>query len=101
MAAQDLLDAQALLKQLSLPAKVELLRLIGDDRLTLAEIINKAKSEEKRIPAYRETVHRYLKEMVAAGLLSKEEDGSGSIVYHRALQTISIDLVSLKIIKED
>lgn len=98
MAAQDLIEAKSLLKQLSLPAKVEILRLIGDDKLTLAEIIRKAESEGGRIPAYRETVHRYLKEMIAEGLLFKDENDA--IVYSRALKGISIDLVSLVVEKE-
>lgn len=97
MVAQDLLDAQLLLKQLSLPAKVELLRLIGNDELTLAEIIKKAKSDRGEIPAYRETVHRYLKEMAHTNLLIKEEDESGMIVYRRGLKGVTIDLVSITI----
>lgn len=100
MVAQDLLDAQLLLKQLSLPAKVELLRLIGNDELTLADIVKKAKSDRNVIPAYRETVHRYLKEMAVANLLIKEEDESGMIVYRRGLKGVTIDLVSITINQE-
>jgi DNA-binding transcriptional ArsR family regulator len=98
VAVQDLIDEKTLLKQLSLPAKVEILRLIGDDKVTLAEIISKAEDEGRQIPAYRETVHRYLKEMIAEGLLYKEENGG--IVYSRALKGISINLVSLTVEKE-